>query len=72
MVEPEAPAGAHNNQPTDGSDSDRSGSGNGISHGNSSGDSGNGVAMAAAQTVAAATAAREIYIKKGQKRRSCE
>ena len=71
----EAAAGAHNNQPTDGSDSDRNsvcggGSGDGGSHGSSSGDSGNGLTTAAAQMVAAATAAHEIYIKKGRKWRS--
>ena len=60
----EAAARAHNNQPTDGSDSDK----NGICGGGS----GNGgmaamTATAVAQTVAAATAAREIYIKKGRK-----
>jgi hypothetical protein len=52
----EAAAGAHNNQPTDGSDSDSnsirgSGSGNGGSRGSGSGDSCNGAATAAVQTV---------------------
>ena len=59
--------GAHNNQPTDGSDRDRhsicgGGSGDGGSRGSGSGDGGNDAATARVQTVAAATAAREIYI----------
>jgi len=73
--ETEAVAGGHNNQPTDGSDSNRNcvfggGSGDGGSRGSSSGNGGNCAATAGLQTVAAATAAREIYIKKGWKRRS--
>jgi hypothetical protein len=61
--ETEAAAGAHNIQPTDGSDSDR----NSI-RGSGSGDGGNGAATAAAQTMAAVTAARDIYIKRGGNR----
>ena len=46
-AETEAVVGAHNNQPTDGSDSDKNsirggGSGDGGSHGSVRGDSGNG------------------------------
>ena len=74
-METEAAAGAHNNERTDGIDSDRNsvrggGSSDGGIHGSGSGDSGNGAATAVAQMVAAVTAAREIYIKKGWKRRS--
>jgi hypothetical protein len=59
-AETEAAAGVHKNQPTDRSDSDRNsirggGSGDGGSRGSVSGNIGNG----------AATAAREIYIKRG-------
>ncbi len=62
--------GAHNNQPTDGSNSNRhnicgGGSGDGGSRGSGSGDGGNGTATAAVQIVAAVSAARGIYIKRG-------
>ena len=75
VAETEAAAGVHNNQPTDGRDSDRNsirggGSGNGGSHDSGSGDGSNGAATAAAQTVAVAMAAHEIYIKRGRKQRS--
>ncbi len=55
VAEIEAAAGAHNNQPPDGSDSDRNsirggGSGDGGSPGRGSGDGGNCVATATAQT----------------------
>ena len=57
-AETEAAAGVHKNQPTDGSDRNSirgGGSGDGGSRGSGSGNIGNG----------AATAAREIYIKRG-------
>jgi len=48
--------GAHNNQPTDGSESNRNSVHGGGSGNGGSGDGGNGTAMAAAQTVAVVTA----------------
>jgi hypothetical protein len=71
MVGTEAAEGANNNQPRDGSDSDRNGvhggrSGYGGSHGSGNGDGGNG----GGADGCVATAVREIYIRKGWKQRS--
>ncbi len=72
-AETEAVAGAHNNQSTDGSNSDKNGVLLAAAAATAAVATAAMVAMtatAAAQTVAAVMAAREIYIKKWPKQRS--
>ncbi len=61
MAKAEAAAGAHNNQPTNGSDM--------VAETAFTAAAVATAATAAVQTAAAVTAVRKIYIKKGQKRR---
>ena len=61
MAEAEAAAGAHNSQPTNGSDM--------VAETAFTAEAVATAATAAVQMVAVVTAVRKIYIKKGQKRR---